>query len=26
LKVIAECQFAKGWIGKHPDCQDRLKS
>jgi predicted GNAT family acetyltransferase len=25
LKVIAECPFVKGWIGKHPDYQDLLK-
>jgi len=25
-KVIAECPFVKGWIGKHPAYQDLLKS
>jgi predicted GNAT family acetyltransferase len=25
LKVIAECEFVKGWIGKHPDYADLLK-
>jgi predicted GNAT family acetyltransferase len=25
LKVIAECVFVKGWIGKHPDYADLLK-
>src|SRR5215468_2443242 len=25
LKVIADCPFVKGWIGKHPDYQDLLK-
>ncbi len=26
LKVIAQCPFVKGWIGKHPDYADLLKS
>ena len=26
LKVIAECQFVKGFIGKNPAYQDLLKS
>jgi uncharacterized protein len=26
LKVIAECPFVKGWIGKHPAYRDLLKS
>jgi len=26
MKVIAECTFVKGWIGKHPAYQDLLKS
>jgi uncharacterized protein len=26
MKVIAECPFVKGWIGKHPAYQDLLKS
>jgi uncharacterized protein len=26
LKVIAECPFVKGWIGKHPDYQNLLKA
>jgi uncharacterized protein len=26
LKVIAECPFVKGWIGKHPHYQDLLKT
>ena len=26
LKVIAECQFVKAFIGKHPAYQDLLKS
>lgn len=25
LKVIAECEFVKGWIGKHPEYADLLK-
>ena len=25
LKVIAQCPFVKGWIGKHPDYADLLK-
>ena len=25
-KVIAECPFVKGWIGKHPAYQDLLKA
>jgi predicted GNAT family acetyltransferase len=24
LKVVAECDFVKGWIGKHPDYADLL--
>jgi len=24
-KVVAECEFVKGWIGKHPDYADLLK-
>ncbi len=24
LKVIATCEFIKGWIAKHPDYQDLL--
>ena len=24
LKVIAQCPFVKGWIGKHPDYADLL--
>ena len=24
MKVIAECPFVKGWIGKHPAYQDLL--
>ena len=23
--VVAECEFVKGWIGKHPDYADLLK-
>jgi predicted GNAT family acetyltransferase len=26
LKVIAECPFVKGWIGKHPEFRDLLQS
>jgi uncharacterized protein len=26
MKVIAECPFVKGWIGKHADYQDLLKT
>jgi predicted GNAT family acetyltransferase len=26
LRVIAECPFVKGWIGKHADYTDLLKS
>jgi predicted GNAT family acetyltransferase len=26
LKVVAECTFVKGWIGKHADYQDLLKA
>jgi uncharacterized protein len=26
LKVVAECPFVKGWIGKHPEYQDLLKA
>ncbi len=26
LKVIAQCPFVKGWIDKHPDYADLLKS
>jgi predicted GNAT family acetyltransferase len=26
LKVVAECEFVKGWIGKHPDYADLLKT
>jgi predicted GNAT family acetyltransferase len=26
MKVIAECPFVKGWIGKHPAYQDLLKT
>ena len=26
LKVIAQCPFVKGWIGKHPDYADLLKA
>ena len=26
LKVIAECPFVRGWIGKHAEYQDLLKS
>ena len=26
LKVVAECPFVKGWIGKHPDYADLLKT
>lgn len=25
LKVIAQCPFVKGWIGKHPDYADLLQ-
>jgi predicted GNAT family acetyltransferase len=25
-KVVAECEFVKGWIGKHPDYADLLKA
>ena len=24
LKVVATCQFIKGWIGKHPEYEDLL--
>ena len=26
LKVIAQCEFVKGFIGKHPDYADLLKT
>jgi uncharacterized protein len=26
LKVVAECPFVKGWIGKHPEYRDLLKT
>ncbi len=26
LKVIAQCPFVKGWIGKHAEYQDLLKA
>jgi predicted GNAT family acetyltransferase len=26
LKVVAQCPFVKGWIGKHPDYADLLKT
>jgi uncharacterized protein len=26
LKVVAQCPFVKGWIGKHPDYADMLKA
>ena len=26
LKVVAQCPFVKGWIGKHPDYADLLKA
>jgi uncharacterized protein len=26
LKVVAECPFVKGWIGKHPEYKDLLKT
>lgn len=26
LKVIAQCPFVKGWIGKHPDYADLLQA
>ena len=26
LKVIAQCPFVKGWIGKHSDYADMLKA
>jgi uncharacterized protein len=26
MKVIAECPFVKGWIGKHAEYQDLLKT
>ena len=26
LKVVAECEFVKGWIGKHPEYADLLAS
>ena len=26
LKVIAQCPFVKGWIGKHPDYSGLLKA
>jgi uncharacterized protein len=25
-KVVAECEFVKGWIAKHPDYADLLKA
>jgi uncharacterized protein len=25
LRVVAQCPFVKGWIGKHPDYADLLK-
>ena len=25
LKVVAQCPFVKGWIGKHPDYADLLQ-
>lgn len=26
LKVVAECEFIKGWIDKHPDYADLLQA
>jgi predicted GNAT family acetyltransferase len=26
MKVVAECPFVKGWIGKHPAYQDMLRT
>ena len=26
MKVIADCPFVKGWIGKHPEYKDLLKA
>jgi uncharacterized protein len=26
LRVVAQCPFVKGWIGKHPDYSDLLKA
>lgn len=26
LKVVAQCPFVKGWIGKHPDYSDLLQA
>jgi uncharacterized protein len=26
LKVVAQCPFVKGWIGKHPDYADLLNA
>jgi uncharacterized protein len=26
LKVVPQCPFVTAWFGKHPECQDLLKS